>query len=240
MIGPWLNLLGIVLGGVLGLTAARGIPPSTQLSLKRAIALVLFLVGFKLIWDNVGGSFAQIAKQLGIALLALSVGNLTGALLRFQAAANALGRKAAERFTQAKSQSTASTTDAIVTVSLLYASNPLGIVGPIHEGLSGDWRILLAKAALDGLATLGFVGVCGWPVVLSGAFGLVYQSLLWLVAHSLLLPHINDRNLIDSIGITSGFILISSALVALNLRKVSLANFLPALVFAPLFTAWWR
>lgn len=240
MIGPWLNVFGIVLGGVLGLTVARGIPPSTQLSLKRTIAFVLFLVGFKLIWDNVGGSFSQVAKQLGIALLALSVGNLTGALLRLQDAANFLGRKAAERFTHAKSQNTASTTDAIITVSLLYASNPLGLVGPIHEGLSGDWRILLAKAALDGLATLGFVGICGWPVMLSGLFGLAYQSLLWLAAHSLLLPYLADRNRIDAVGVASGFILISSALVALNLRKVSLANFVPALVFAPLFTAWWR
>jgi uncharacterized membrane protein YqgA involved in biofilm formation len=240
MIGPWLNLAGIVLGGILGLTVAKGIPPATQLSLKRAIALVLFLVGFKLIWDNVGGAFAQVGKQLAIALLALSVGNLVGALLHFQRGANFLGRKAAERFNHARTQNTASASDAILTVSLLYASNPIGIIGPIHEGLSGDWRILLAKAALDGLATLGFVGICGWPVILSGIAGLAYQSILWLAAHSLLWPYLPDRNLIDAIGVTSGFILISSALVALDLRKVALANFIPALFFAPLLTAWWR
>jgi hypothetical protein len=219
---------------------ARDLPPPSQLSLKRLLGTLLFLVGFKLIWDNVGGTPGQVVKQFVIALLALSLGNLTGAFLKFQNAANRLGRMAANRFSQSLTTRNNRPSDGILTASLLFASNPLGIVGSIHEGLSGDWRILLAKAALDCLAIIGFIGICGWPVMLSGFVGLTYQSALLFAAQYGLLPHIADHNLIDSFGLTSGFILISSALIALNLRKVSLANFLPALFYAPFLTSWWR
>ena len=43
----------------------------------------------------------------------------------------------------------------------------------------------------------------------------------------------------DSLGLTGGFIVATVSLVILDLRKVPLANYLPALVLAPLLTRWW-
>lgn len=240
MIGPWINLGGVLAGGLAGLTFAKHLSARTQLGLKRAAGALLCGIGLKLIWDNVGGTPIQVFKQLGIGLLALSLGNLTGALLRFQRGANVLGRHAAERFTSSRTQGHQRPIDAVLTASLLYAANPISIIGPIHEALSGNWLVLAAKAALDGLATLGFIGTYGAPVMLSGFVGWIYQSLILLAVHTWILPQIADRNLIDALGVICGFIVASSALIALELRRVSLANFLPALLYAPLLTAWLR
>jgi uncharacterized membrane protein YqgA involved in biofilm formation len=42
-----------------------------------------------------------------------------------------------------------------------------------------------------------------------------------------------------SLGIAGGLIVACIAVVILNLRKVPLADYLPALALAPLLTRWW-
>ena len=44
--------------------------------------------------------------------------------------------------------------------------------------------------------------------------------------------------LVDSVNLTGGLIVACVALVVLDLRKVPLADYLPALVVAPLLTRW--
>ena len=91
---------------------------------------------------------------------------------------------------------------------------------------------------MDGLATMGFVASFGWSPMLAAIPVLVYQGSLTLAA-SLLAPAMRDPALRDSLNVTGGMVVATIALVVLNLRKVPLANYLPALVYAPLLTRWW-
>jgi uncharacterized membrane protein YqgA involved in biofilm formation len=52
-------------------------------------------------------------------------------------------------------------------------------------------------------------------------------------------PYLRDPNLFESLNLTGGFLVFSIALIIFELKKVALANYLPSLVYAPLFTWLW-
>jgi uncharacterized membrane protein YqgA involved in biofilm formation len=52
-------------------------------------------------------------------------------------------------------------------------------------------------------------------------------------------PHLHT-DMQDSISVTGGLLMTTLPVVILGMRKVQLADYLPALVIAPLLTQWWR
>lgn len=239
MTGTVLNMAGICLGGIAGLTLARSLSERTQRNAKIVLGALVVYTGLRMTWDAVGGTFFQVIKQLGIALFSLSLGNLTGTLLRFQRTVNRLGKLANERLRRAQSGESMTWKDGAKTTALLYCLGPLGVVGSIQQGLNGEWQTLGLKGAMDGLAGVGFVALFGWPVLLSTIAVLILQGTLTLATQHWVAPLLLDRNLIDAVQATSGLILAAASLAILDLRKIPLMNLLPALIYAPLLTRWW-
>jgi uncharacterized membrane protein YqgA involved in biofilm formation len=245
MIGTFLNVGGILVGGIAGLTVARNLSPRAQQRLRLVLVLLTIYTGFSLIWQGLKPPFGHAAGQLGIALLALLLGSLLGNLLRLQRGLNRAGQWARERFSRATQAAQAGLkpdaarrSDGFITCTLLFCVGPMAIIGSVQDGLNGDWRTLAVKGLLDGLATMGFVTTFGWSPLLAALPVLAYQGLLTVGAHALA-PLVEQTALRDSIGVTGGFIIATISLVILDLRKVPLANYLPALVLAPLLTHWW-
>lgn len=239
MTGTWINVAGILIGGIAGLTVARNLAPATQYRLRAILAVLIVYIGLRTTWDALNGPLSHVLKQFGISLLSISLGSLTGHLIGLQRGVNRLGRFASERFKQAGDSSAHSAVDGFVTATLVYCVGPMAILGSLADGLRGDWKTLALKGLLDGLGTLGFVATFGWPVMLSAIPVLAYQGTITLAARELS-PWLQDQALLDAFSATGGLILTTIALVILGLRKVPLANYLPALAYAPLLTAWWR
>ncbi len=245
MIGTFINVGGILLGGIAGLTVARHVSARTQQRLRLLLVALTVYAGFSLIWQGLKSPLGHTAGQLGIALLALTLGSALGSVLRLQYALNRAGQWSRERFTRAAAAAKAGVkpdaarrSDGFITCTLLFCVGPMAIIGAVQDGLNGDWRTLAVKGLLDGLATMGFVTTFGWSPLLAAIPVLAYQGLLTLGAHALA-PVVANEAIRDSIGITGGFIVATISLVILDLRKVPLANYLPALVLAPLLTKWW-
>ena len=239
MTGTWINVAGIVVGGIAGLTIARNLSTAAQYRLRTVLAVLVVYIGLKTTWDGINGSFWHVLKQFGISLLSISLGSFTGHLIGLQRGINRLGRLATARFKQAADINGRSATDGFVTATLVYCIGPMAILGSLADGLRGDWKTLAIKGLLDGLGTLGFVATFGWPVMLSAIPVLAYQGTITLAARELS-PCLQDPALLDAFSSTGGLLLTTIALTLLELRKVPLADYLPALVYAPLLTAWWR
>ena len=241
MIGTLLNVAGIVVGGVVGLTVARGLSPRTQFRIRGGLAALVVYAGAGMVWTGLHSPLTHTLKQLTIAMIALSLGSFTGWFLGLQRGMNRLGefiRLRVQRGDQAADSSAPKPTEGFITCSLLFCVGPMAILGAIQDGVDGQWRTLALKGAMDGLATMGFVASFGWSPMLAAIPVLLYQGGLTLAA-SLLAPAMQDPNLRDSLNVTGGMVVATIALVVLNLRKVPLANYLPALVYAPLLTRWW-
>ncbi len=235
MTGIFLNALAIVIGGVAGLLGRRPMPAATQSSLKILLGAFTVYVGLSLTWQGVNGSFGRVVKQLAIVLAAMILGHLTGKLLRLQHGINHLGRHAKEQYLQARPDSPGRFGNGLVTCTILFCAAPLAVFGPVQEALTGDWRPLALKAAMDGLATLAFAGAFGSGVLLSILPVVTFQGLVWLGV-KLLQPMLAQHALVDSVTATNGLLVFSVSLVVFEIKKVSLADYLPSLAFAPLLT----
>lgn len=241
MIGTILNAVGILIGGILGLTLRRQLTPATQVGLKGALGVLVIFVGLKITWTSLGGGLWPVTKQLIIVILALTLGRLTGRLLRLQKNLNSLGRYASDRFAKAGSEKTQRWSEGFITCTILFCVGPMAILGAVQDGL-GQWQTLGAKAVMDGLATMAFVGTFGWGAILAVVPVVAYQGTISLAAKSLA-PFFQDpanAALLAALNATGGLLVFCIALIILELKKIELADYLPSLAWAP-FIAWlWK
>jgi uncharacterized protein len=238
MIGTILNATAILAGGVIGLSTRKDLTPVNQLRVKVLLAVFTVYAGLRMVWDGFSGSLGHRAGQLAIAVLALTVGNLTGQILRLQRGMSRLGQIAQRKFAGAQTSPTSRGGEGFVTCTLLFCVGPMAILGALQDGLLGSFRTLEVKSLLDGLATMAFSKVFGWSVILAAVPVLAYQGSITLAAN-LIEPYLRHPGLLDSISLAGGFLVFSIALIILELKKVALANYLPTLVYAPFFTWLW-
>jgi len=242
MIGTILNAAGILIGGILGLTLRRQLTAATQVGLKGALGVLVIFVGLKTTWMSLGGGFWLVLKQLAIVILALTLGRLTGRLLRLQKNLNSLGQYAKERFAKAGTDKSQRWSEGFITCTILFCVGPMAILGSIQDGLDGKWHTLGAKAIMDGLATMAFVGTFGWGAMLAVVPVVAYQGTISLAAKSLA-PFFQDpanAPLLAALNATGGLLVFCIALIILELKKIELADYLPSLAWAP-FIAWlWK
>ena len=238
--GTLLNVCGIVVGGIVGLTKRPSLSAATQNSLKVALGAFTAFCGLRLTWIslNLNGTVLHILKQLGILLLSLAAGRLAGRLLHLQKASNRLGRFARERIAAVTPDGPSRFEEGFWVCTALFCAAPLGILGAVSDGLTGYFLPLTAKGVMDGLAAMGFVSIFGWGTVLSAVPVLVFQGTLTLACARFLQPWLQVHGLTDPVNAAVGLLIFCVALVILEIRKIELADYLPSLGLAPLL-AWW-
>jgi uncharacterized protein len=235
--GAFLNALGILLGGLFGLAQRAPLSARTQDFFRRALGAAAVFCGLRLVWLHVNGTFLACAKQIFIALLALTLGNWLGKLLRLQKISNRLGRQASNLIAATQSKSPPKTGDGFIACTILFCAAPLGLLGAVTDGLLGDFNLLAVKAVMDALATVSFMKMFGWPAALTAFPVYAVLGAITLACRFYAVPLLGPTDLTNSVGVTGGFIACVVALVILEVRRVELANYLPALAFAPLL-AW--
>jgi len=188
MIGTALNVAGILIGGVAGLARRKPLSPARESFVKVSLGAFTVFYGLRLTWISLNGSFPQILKQLLIAVLALMLGKVTGRLLRLQKMSNHLGRDARDRISAAKPADPRRLGEGFNICAALFCAAPLAILGSVQDGLSGYYYPLAIKAVMDGLATLGFVLLFGWGVMLAALPVLALQGTITLACLQFLRP----------------------------------------------------
>jgi hypothetical protein len=128
-------------------------------------------------------------------------------------------------------------TKGFVTASLVFCVGPISILGPIQDGLLGDYSLLAIKSVLDGFTGLALAASLGMGVTLAAFVVLVYQGSLSLGASYV--QNIMTEPMIDEMTATGGVIILGLGLLLLEIKPIKVANFLPALVIAPLLVALW-
>jgi uncharacterized protein len=236
-IGAFLNAIGILLGALFGLAWRKPISARTQLFSRNALGAATVFFGLQLVWLNVNGTFLSCAKQILIAMLALVLGNLLGKLLSLQKISNRFGRFAGNLIASAQKKSPHKMGDGFNACTILFCAAPLGILGAVTDGLSGDFYLFAIKAVMDGLAMTSFVKMFGWFSALSAFPVFIFLGAITFAVQFYAKPFLDSHNLICSVNTAAGFITCAVALVIFEIRKVELVNYLPALVVAPLL-AW--
>jgi len=231
-LGAYLNALGILLGGLFGLARSRPIAARAQIFFRNLLGVAVIVLGLRLVWLSVQGGFLQCLKQLFLAVLAVVLGNWLGRLLRLQKVSNRIGHHAGVLISAAAGPRRRPAEGFIACV-ILFCAAPLGWLGAVADGLTGYFWLLAVKGLMDGLAMAGLVKTLRWPAALSALPIFVFLGAISLACLQAK-PFLEARGLTGSINAVAGLVACAVALVIFEARRVELANFLPALVLAPL------
>ena len=208
--GAFLNAIGILLGALFGLTQRAPLSAHTQDFFRRALGAAAVFFGLRLVWLHVNGTFRSCAKQIFIALLAVTLGHWIGKLLRLQKISNRLGRFAGNLLAAAQKNPPKKSADGFFACTILFCVAPLGIAtGAVTDGLSGDFYLLAVKAFMwMDAGHDGFYENVWLASRARGVSGLFFLGALTLAAQILREASFLDaHNLIDSINVAGGFVL---------------------------------
>jgi hypothetical protein len=231
--GTLLNVTTVLLGTTLGVLAGSRIPPRMADTLTTGLGLFTAVIGLsmglRIFTDPAvlpGDDLALLGGLLGGAV----IGELLGLHDRLEALGGWFQRRLARGDAGASRIA-----EGFVTASLVFCVGPLTILGSLENGLSGDITLLAVKSLLDGVASIAFAAALGPGVYLSALTVLVVQGSI--AAGAFLLSDVMDERTILAVSAAGGIVLIGVALRLLDLKPVRVANFLPALVLAPLLLA---
>jgi hypothetical protein len=125
--------------------------------------------------------------------------------------------------------------EGFITASLVFCVGPMTILGSIQDGLVGDYTLLAIKSMLDGFAALAFAASLGLGVLFSALTILIYQGGLSLFAG--VFQNVLTQPMIAEMSATGGVLMLAIGLMLLDLKRIRVANMLPALLIAPLVVA---
>jgi hypothetical protein len=112
------------------------------------------------------------------------------------------------------------------------------VLGSIQDGLTGDYHLLAIKSVLDCFSGLAFAASMGMGVTFAAVSVLLYQGALTLGAS--LFQEILTDAIVTEMTAAGGVIILGIGLTLLEIKRVKVANFLPALAVAPILVALWE
>jgi len=215
-VGALMNAGAILLGGGIGMLVGRRMPEAVRACIFQGLGLSVLAVGIKLT--------LQTTSPL-ILITSIVCGGAVGGLLRVEdrMTAASLWVKAKLR---AKNPRFA---DGLVLSVTVFCFGSLAVLGPLDEAVRGDLMLLSTKSFLDGLTSIAFASVYGVGALLSFVPVLVYEGSLTMLASSL--SRFIDPATVTELSAVAGVMTIGTAINLLELRRISLPNLLPSLVF---------
>ena len=228
--GTWINVFAIALGTFLGLILRGRFLSQVLPILKQAIGLITIFVSL-----NMANSLLRVKAGaidgVILSLISLIIGGVIGELGQIEKGLEKVGD-----WLKAKFKGKGKFTEGFVAASLLFCIGPMAIIGSLNNGLTGDNNLLALKSALDGFISIVFASTYGIGVGFSALPVAIYQGSLSLLSGSLAqsLPDpVNAPSVLIITGV-GGLMLLGLGLNLLELAKVRVASFLPALAIAPL------
>jgi len=225
MTGTFINIAAILIGGTIGLIFGARIPEKFKNTVIAGMGLFTAAMGLQM--------FFKSENQL-IVLGAIIIGAMLGEWIGIEDWLQALGQTLEKRFSRdTETGSGSKFVRGFMVASLLYCIGPMAILGSIQDGLTGDYKLLAVKSTLDGFASIAFASTLGVGVMFSSLIILVYQGGISLLAGQL--SAIVTDPMMAEMTATGGVILMGVAFNnLLELKKIRVGNFLPALAVAPL------
>jgi uncharacterized membrane protein YqgA involved in biofilm formation len=225
MIGTLVNVATIVIGGALGSVMGSRIPERIRSTVVSGLGLFTLAYGLSMFLDT---------QNALLVCGSLLIGALLGEWWRIEDGLTNLGIWLQTRFIRSdNAEDQGRFVKGFVMASLVFCIGPMAILGSIQDGLTGDYNMLAVKSILDGFAALAFASSLGVGVIFSSVMIFVYQGSITLLANQV--QSIVTEPMMVEMNAVGGVIVMGIAIGSLlELRKIRIGSFLPALVIAPL------
>jgi len=223
MLGVLINTITVLIGGTIGTVFKKGIPQKITDALMIGVGLCVVYIG-------IDGAFK--GENTLVLILSVVFGAVVGTLIDIDMWVNRFGKWVEKKFN--KGDKKVSIAEGIVTATLLFCVGSMTVVGSLNAGLRGDNEMLITKAMLDAITSVVLASTLGVGVILSAGCVFLIQGGLVLLAG--LLGNILTDPAINEMTCAGSVIIIAIGLNLSGLSKFKVANYIPAIIFAPLFT----
>lgn len=218
MIAVFINCIAVVAGSIMGLLIGKKLNDDFKTVVFSCSGLITVVMGIQMALDST--NFLAL-------LIALLLGGFIGYLLKIEDSVLSLG----DKLSKLTKSSSGGFAQGFMNASVLFCSGAMAVVGSIQAGTTGEIQTILIKSVMDGCMAIVFTTVYGIGVMFSALTIFVYQG-FFTVAGAYLEP------LMGNIGITElsaagGILLMMIGFSLIKVKEFKTANYLPALVFAP-------
>lgn len=234
MTGTIINVITVMIGTALGVALGNRLPERVRETVLAGLGITTIGYAILNIIDAMSNQ-QNVPLKFIVVMLALLFGGIAGELLDLDGALHRFGALLERRFNRSAGDhdSTAHFIRGFITASLVFCIGPMTVLGSIQDGLTGDYGLLGIKSTLDGFAALAFAASLGIGVGFSVITILVLQGGIALLAG--LLQGVFTPPMLAVLSATGALLIIGIGLTLLDLKKIRLANFLPALLLGPVF-----
>ena len=224
MTGTLFNVASIIVGGLVGIFFGRRLSDNMKNTVIAGMGLFTIAVGFEM--------YLKTENPL-VVLGALIIGALLGEWWKIEDRMQSLGIRLEKRVTGGSEGSSSYFVRGFLSASMLFCTGPMAILGSISDGLHGDFLTLSIKSILDGFISIAFASTLGMGVAFSALPVFALQGSI-----SLLAARLNDIisiTMMSELTATGGILLMGIGISSLlEIKKIRVGNFLPALAIAPL------
>jgi hypothetical protein len=216
------NVVAVLVGSGIGLAIGNRLSERLQRIITTGLGLSTLLIGVQM---------ALKVQNVLVVIASMVIGGVMGELLGIES-----GLEHAGEWLKARARSRSGTFVAgYVTASLVFCVGPMTLLGSIQEGLTGNPEIIYTKSMLDGAASVAFASSLGIGVSFAAVTVLVFQGALTLLGAQL--AFLLRPEILNELTATGGLLILAIGLLLLDVKRIRVANLLPALVVVVLLTA---
>ncbi|HXL04535.1 MAG TPA: DUF554 domain-containing protein [Bacillota bacterium] len=219
MKGTLINVATILGGTTLGMLLKTRMPDRVSNVVIQGIGVFTIFLGIHL---------ALQTQSILTSLFSLIIGGIIGAVLNIGGRLEDIAARLEARLATQQSQ----IAKGFLTATLLFCVGPMAIIGSLEDGISGNYQILVTKSVMDGFCSIAFGAAMGIGVALSAVAVLVYQGGLTVLS-SVMEQVLTDAAIIEMTA-TGGLLIVGIGLDMLGIKKIQVADLLPAIAVAPI------
>jgi len=243
--GTIVNALAVAVGSMIGLLMAARIPHRYQRIILNCLGLVTIILGIDasvIVMGDVvktygGGDPTYGARIAMVTVGSLIIGSIIGTALRLHERIEGLGGTIHRRFggfgeTGEAADRSARFAEGFLSASVIFCVGPLTLLGCLNNGTAADPSLLYIKSFLDGFCSLALAASLGLGVAFSILTILFFQGGLSIAAYFLAsgLPALS----VQLMNVVGGLVLLATAMMILEIKKIPVANLLPGIFLPPL------
>lgn len=222
MSGVLVNVATVVIGSLIGLIFKKGISEKYTDAVMRGIGLCTLMIGIQ---GTLKGE-----NQL-VAIIAMVLGAIVGTAINIDGKLNGVGDFLSGKLKKSDDDKV-SIAEGFVTASLLFCVGVMTIIGSLESGLKGDHTTIFTKSILDLFSSCMLSASLGIGVIFAAIFVFIFQGALVLMA-GLLEPLLSD-SAVAEITCVGSLMILALGFNLTGIAKFKVANYFPALIFAPL------
>lgn len=240
--GTIVNTATVIVGSLAGLAIGGKLPRKYQAIVLNSLGLITITLGIDaavLRFADAAGRWGpevmpdrpqMYGARLAVAMIAsLLIGAIIGTALRLHERIENLGKWIHTHLSRGDGHRFA---EGFLTASVIFCVGPLTLLGCLENGARGDPSYLYIKAMLDGFCSMALASTLGLGVLASVLTIIFFQGGLAVLASYVAEPL--HPLAVDLMTIVGGIILLATALMILEIKKIPVADMLPGIFLPPL------